>query len=136
MTFEQLDRSIDADSDSEDDMAEQAHAYRSKLALFEGLRYSMSCMHANLTLRHVKVASERAKQQASPTSPSPVSQMAGLSISRSPPPPPRPSASSKPPPPPRPAARQTPEVDNDDDDPFADSNALPTPGMEKSQPNW
>ena len=30
MTFEQLDRSIDADSDSEDDLAEQAHLYRSK----------------------------------------------------------------------------------------------------------
>ncbi|KAI6362219.1 hypothetical protein MCOR25_006291 [Pyricularia grisea] len=111
MTFEQLDRSIDADSDSEDDMAEQAHAYR--------------------------MASERAKQQASPTSPSPVSQMAGLSISRSPPPPPRPSASSKPPPPPpRPAARHNEEVEDDDDDPFADSNALPTPGIEKSQPKW
>lgn len=30
MTFEQLDRSIDADSDSEDEAAEQAHLYRSK----------------------------------------------------------------------------------------------------------
>ena len=30
MTFEQLDRSIDADSDSEDDLAVQAHLYRSK----------------------------------------------------------------------------------------------------------
>jgi hypothetical protein len=28
MTFEQLDRSIDADSDSEDEAAEQAHAFR------------------------------------------------------------------------------------------------------------
>jgi hypothetical protein len=28
MTFEQLDRSIDADSDSDDDLAEQAHLYR------------------------------------------------------------------------------------------------------------
>jgi len=31
MTFEQLDRSIDADSDSDDELAEQAHAYRSSL---------------------------------------------------------------------------------------------------------
>lgn len=30
MTFEQLDRSIDADSDSDDDLAEQAHLYRRK----------------------------------------------------------------------------------------------------------
>lgn len=33
MTYEQLDRSIDADSDSEDDLAEQAHLYRSKLSI-------------------------------------------------------------------------------------------------------
>lgn len=33
MTFEQLDRSIDADSDSEDELAEQAHLYRSKSTL-------------------------------------------------------------------------------------------------------
>jgi hypothetical protein len=32
MTFEQLDTSIDADSDSDDELAEQAHAYRSKKA--------------------------------------------------------------------------------------------------------
>jgi len=30
MTYEQLDRSIDADSDSEDELAEQAHLYRSE----------------------------------------------------------------------------------------------------------
>lgn len=33
MTFEQLDRSIDADSDSEDELAEQAHLYRSKISI-------------------------------------------------------------------------------------------------------
>ncbi|PTB68932.1 hypothetical protein BBK36DRAFT_154937 [Trichoderma citrinoviride] len=31
MTFEQLDQSVDADSDSDDELAEQAHLYRSKL---------------------------------------------------------------------------------------------------------
>lgn len=30
MLYEQLDRSIDADSDSDDDVAEQAHLYRSE----------------------------------------------------------------------------------------------------------
>lgn len=34
MTFEQLDRSIDADSDSEDEAAEQAHLYKSKYTTF------------------------------------------------------------------------------------------------------
>jgi hypothetical protein len=33
MSFEQMDRSIDADSDSDDELAEQAHMYRSKLLL-------------------------------------------------------------------------------------------------------
>ena len=33
MTFEQLDRSIDADSDSDDEMAEQAHLYNSKSSI-------------------------------------------------------------------------------------------------------
>jgi LAS seventeen-binding protein 5 len=33
MTYEQLDRSIDADSDSEDELAEQAHLYRSEAGL-------------------------------------------------------------------------------------------------------
>lgn len=30
MAFEQLDQSIEADSDSDDELAEQAHKYRSK----------------------------------------------------------------------------------------------------------
>jgi hypothetical protein len=33
MTFEQLDRSIDADSDSDDELAEQQHLYKSWLPL-------------------------------------------------------------------------------------------------------
>lgn len=42
MTFEQLDRSIDADSDSDDELAEQAHMYRSK-----SYTSSSSCIGAN-----------------------------------------------------------------------------------------
>lgn len=37
MTFEQLDSSIDADSDSDDELAEQAHAYRSKQSVLDTL---------------------------------------------------------------------------------------------------
>lgn len=33
MSFEQMDRSIDADSDSDDELAEQAHMYRSGFRL-------------------------------------------------------------------------------------------------------
>lgn len=110
MTFEQLDRSIDADSDSDDELAEQTHLYR--------------------------LATERAKgkELGSPTSPtSPVAGMAGLSLGspQSPrrTPPPRPSAATKPSMlTPRAAQRTEPSDDEDedeeDDNPFADSNAV------------
>ncbi|KAI0377001.1 hypothetical protein F5Y04DRAFT_265139 [Hypomontagnella monticulosa] len=120
MTYEQLDRSIDADSDSEDELAEQAHLYR--------------------------MATEKHKQSMSPTSPSsPVPDMAQLSISPSPPPkpmpPPRPSAASKPviaprPPPTPDSDEEDDYADDDENDPFADRNALVTPKMERGEPKW
>jgi hypothetical protein len=36
MTFEQLDRSIDADSDSDDELAEQQHMYKGRQPLNGG----------------------------------------------------------------------------------------------------
>ncbi|KAI3335537.1 hypothetical protein F4824DRAFT_463802 [Ustulina deusta] len=125
MTFEQLDRSIDADSDSEDELAEQAHLYR--------------------------MAAEKHKQSTSPTDPaspsSPVADMAGLSLNpsissrRSAPP--RPSPPSKLPAPPRPLSplSHRGEVDEDsaeedENDPFADRNAVETPMVERGEPRW
>ncbi|KAI0849758.1 hypothetical protein F5Y00DRAFT_49838 [Daldinia vernicosa] len=119
MTYEQLDRSIDADSDSEDELAEQAHLYR--------------------------MAAEKHKQAMSPTSPSsPVSDMAQLSINPSPPPrpmpPPRPSAASKPVIAPRqpspPDSDEDDYADEDENDPFADRNELATPKVEGDEPKW
>ncbi|KAI1106580.1 hypothetical protein F4804DRAFT_300469 [Jackrogersella minutella] len=119
MTYEQLDRSIDADSDSEDELAEQAHLYR--------------------------MASEKQQQAMSPTSPSsPVSDMAQLSLNpTSPPrpaPPPRPSAASKPVitlrPPPPPDSDEEDYADEDENDPFADRNAVVTPKVESGEPRW
>ncbi|KAK1759481.1 putative vhs domain-containing protein [Echria macrotheca] len=129
LTYEQLDRSIDADSDSDDDLAQQAHLYR--------------------------MATEKAKgkEPGSPGSKDSgalAAGMAGLRFSPSPPPqPPRPS------PPPRPSAaskpshltqprKNEPSDDEDDDsvndedenDPFADRNALKTPKMESDEPKW
>ncbi|KAL2115890.1 hypothetical protein VTJ04DRAFT_10145 [Mycothermus thermophilus] len=111
MTFEQLDRSVDADSDSDDELAEQAHIYRMMTEKAKG------------------------KEPASPSSPT--VEMAALSIgspTTSPRrvPPPRPSAATKPSMlPPRPtssrqaAADSSGEEDNDDEDnPFADRNAI------------
>ncbi|KAI1141546.1 hypothetical protein F5Y05DRAFT_410104 [Hypoxylon sp. FL0543] len=120
MTYEQLDRSIDADSDSEDELAEQAHLYR--------------------------MATEKHNQAMSPTSPSsPVPDLAHLSINPSPPPrpvpPPRPSAASKPaistrPPPPPESDEEDDYADEDENDPFADRNAVNTPKVESSEPKW
>ncbi|KAK1989013.1 hypothetical protein LZ30DRAFT_576861 [Colletotrichum cereale] len=124
MTFEQLDRSIDADSDSDDELAEQAHIYR--------------------------MVSEKAKQSMSPPPPD----VSGLSIGQTPsprpPPPPRPVPMSRPSPPvPAPAPAKPPrrpvhqqqaqpdsEEEDDDDDPFADKNALETPATERPEPRW
>ncbi|ETS78064.1 hypothetical protein PFICI_10126 [Pestalotiopsis fici W106-1] len=109
MTFEQLDRSIDADSDSEDELAEQAHLYR--------------------------MATEKGKQAMSPTESanpgSPVPEMDNLSINPTLPPrpaaPPRPSAASKSAFTPAPQAAvdaEESEESEDENDPFADRNAL------------
>ncbi|KAI0405111.1 hypothetical protein F4802DRAFT_564405 [Xylaria palmicola] len=123
MTFEQLDRSIDADSDSDDELAEQAHLYR--------------------------MAAEKHKQATSPTdasSPSsPVADMAGLSLNPPTSPrrsaPPVPSAQSKPlvsRPVLMPSRRDESDddsVEEDENDPFADRNAVETP-MEREEPRW
>ncbi|RBQ98263.1 hypothetical protein VDGD_05515 [Verticillium dahliae] len=120
MTFEQLDRSIDADSDSDDELAEQAHMYR--------------------------MATEKGKN-ANPDAPDMAGLNLGASPPR-PMAPPRPGAGSKPASvsptntsgptkPPRPPVQQFDDDDDeDDDDPFADKNAVATPALERGQPSW
>ncbi|KAK2627883.1 hypothetical protein QTJ16_002529 [Diplocarpon rosae] len=104
MTFEQLDRSIDADSDSDDELANQQHMY--------------------------KVMTERHKEHVS------AQQFAGLTIGNSP------THRAPPPPPQPPRPVQQPEEDQDDlekedeNDPFADRNAVGTPSFEKREPTW
>ncbi|KAK4043116.1 hypothetical protein C8A01DRAFT_32757 [Parachaetomium inaequale] len=125
MTFEQLDRSIDADSDSDDELAEQAHLYR------------------------MAIEKQKGKEPSSPTTspPPPVAGLAGLylgspqgqqeqqplSSPSRPPPPPRPSAATKPAmfSPRLAAAAAAPdsdaeqeEEDEDEENPFADRNAV------------
>jgi hypothetical protein len=108
MTFEQLDRSIDADSDSDDELAQQQHMY--------------------------KIISDKGKENEA------VSQLAGLQIGKKSPSP----ETKRPPPPPRPTARPPPPAadedsfgeEEDENDPFADRNALSTPMVEKSEPTW
>ena len=125
MTFEQLDRSIDADSDSEDEAAEQAHLYRSK------------CMNIifSLQILTILVARSKGKTNAEPTE-----AMAGLSLDKSGSPP-RVSPPAQPPRPVQPPNEESDqesveEDDDDEDNPFGDRNALPTYQVEKSQPRW
>ncbi|SPJ72497.1 related to LSB5 - possible role in the regulation of actin cytoskeletal organization [Fusarium torulosum] len=123
MSFEQFDRSIDADSDSDDELAEQAHLYR--MATIKG-----------------KEAMAKASGQ-SPTSSQPPD-LSELNISHSPahsapprPPPMLKPHSNPPPQPPRPAVvSSVPAEEEDDDDPFGDSHALDTPQHERDQPRW
>ncbi|KAF9763542.1 hypothetical protein IL306_003082 [Fusarium sp. DS 682] len=124
MSFEQFDRSIDADSDSDDELAEQAHLYR--MATMKG-----------------KDAMAKAAAQ-SPTASQPPD-LSALDISNShahgapPRPPPMSKPHSNPPPqPPRPAAASVAvaQDEEDEDDPFGDSHALETPMHERDQPRW
>lgn len=147
MTFEQLDRSIDADSDSDDELAEQAHMYRSASALFS-IRSPIHHPFPSLTIA-CKVMTDKAKSPTSPSFP-PSSDMAGLSITpASPPPPP-----SRPAAPPRPSVMSKPQShhlslpgkkstpasdedsEEDENDPFADRNAVATPKVERAEPTW
>ncbi|KAG9254659.1 uncharacterized protein F5Z01DRAFT_86106 [Emericellopsis atlantica] len=116
MSFEQMDNAIDADSDSDDELAEQAHLYR------------MATMN-------------KKEDSGSPTSAQPPD-LGNLSISTNAHAPPVPSTSTKPnapppPKPPRPAA--VPDADSepeDENDPFGDKNVVETPAFEQGEPRW
>jgi hypothetical protein len=110
MTFEQLDRSIDADSDSEDEAAEQAHLYRSTAPL----RLPIS------QILKATVAVEKGKDTANASY-----ALAGLRISSGS------SNSLQPKAPPRPVQQPADDdsdeediEEEDENDPFADRNAV------------
>ncbi|CZS96583.1 related to LSB5-possible role in the regulation of actin cytoskeletal organization [Rhynchosporium graminicola] len=107
MTFEQLDRSIDADSDSDDELANQQHMYR--------------------LMSEKGKENETAQSLAGPN-------LAGSTSPRAPPPaprqPPRPVQ-------PSPPSDEEDEVEEEDEnDPFADRNAVSTPQVERREPVW
>ncbi|KAM3079524.1 hypothetical protein ACMFMG_005944 [Clarireedia jacksonii] len=113
MTFEQLDRSIDADSDSDDELAEQQHMYKimSERRNSDTPTQQMSNLHLG------------AKSPLSPT----------FSTHRPAPPTPVQSHHQTAPEP------EEEEEEEDENDPFADRNALDaldTPATEKPQPTW
>ncbi|KAL6409536.1 hypothetical protein AUP68_05911 [Ilyonectria robusta] len=146
MTFEQLDRSIDADSDSDDELAEQAHLYRSMthpcntrarptdtsttVVALKG-KEAMASGHSPTTsqppdLSELHIATS--PKAAAPPRPPP---MAKPGQRMPPPQPPRPA-----PPPAPPAPRQEPKDEEEDDDPFGDNHVIDTPAVECEQPRW
>lgn len=162
MTFEQLDRSIDADSDSDDELAEQAHMYRSPSRppfTYPCTPPSPFFVSRTVMSDHTDalvVMSEKAK---SPTSPTFGLNALSINAPTSPPQPARPSA------PPRPSATSKPvasttglsvlggagarrtadsdesepedgDDEEDENDPFADRNAVVTPRVERGEPSW
>lgn len=151
LTYEQLDHSVDADSDSEDELAEQAHLYRSKLPSIP-ITFPAPSLSPTLPSSYLApltppspVAQLRGRESGptsptSPMSPTDVPDIAGLNISESPPrpaPPPRPSATTKPAPSmqaQRPRYYSDDESEDDDGNPFADRNEMaPTPVVEQGE---
>lgn len=128
MTFEQLDRSIDADSDSDDEIAHQAHIYRCNL-LPSYLLTPVSNHFSQDTKSCIAVTEKNKESEAA-------HQLAGLKISgnSSPTPEARPVKPPRPMQPPPISAEE--EEDDDEDNPFADSNAVVTPAQEKPEPRW
>ncbi|RCI16902.1 hypothetical protein L249_2727 [Ophiocordyceps polyrhachis-furcata BCC 54312] len=119
MSFEQLDRSVDADSDSDDELAEQAHLYR----MHTGSHKSSSSYggHTAPPPRALDLAgltlNPPAKKPAAPSIPRPSDSTTGLRR-------------------PRVDQLKASEQEEDDDDPFSDNNVVGTPPFEREQPRW
>ncbi|KAM0741491.1 hypothetical protein ACQRIT_004348 [Beauveria bassiana] len=129
MTYEQLDQSIDADSDSDDEIAEQAHLYKMVAA--------QTGKDASTAATHETPAADRLTLNE----PSPVT--ANFSSGQTP----LASAAAAATASPKTAHHRPPVVapgddlesaseDEDEDDPFADSHAAGTPAVERSEPGW
>ncbi|KAH7157598.1 hypothetical protein B0J13DRAFT_520329 [Dactylonectria estremocensis] len=125
MTFEQLDRSIDADSDSDDELAEQAHLYR--MVALKG-KEAMATGHSPTTSQPPDLSDLNITTPPKPAAPP------------RPPPMSKPGQRMPPPQPPRPAAPPAPlqvsKAEEEDDDPFGDSHGIDTPAVEREQPRW
>ncbi|KAG6047874.1 hypothetical protein E4U17_007353 [Claviceps sp. LM77 group G4] len=124
MAYEQLDRSIEADSDSDDELAEQAHRYRMMTEKAQQDREA----GGHVDSRSQDVGSAEGTDASAPPKPS------------------RPAV-----PPRRPHAPPTNDDKHDDDDddyddddddddddenPFGDKNFISTPSIERDEPRW
>lgn len=126
MTYEQLDHAFDADSDSDDEIAEQAHLYRSTFIPRCVLILRTSPIYpqfpgnnANQFSSHTAVVAQRGKEE-----------QAAKAAEMPPTRPPRPI---------QPAdleSESEEEDEEDENDPFADRNVISTPGVEQGEPKW
>ncbi|KAG5925460.1 hypothetical protein E4U42_004270 [Claviceps africana] len=115
MAFEQLDRSIEADSDSDDELAEQAHRYR---------MITQKAQQDRATGAHDASRSHDAGPAAGSDAPVPARPLPPAVPARKPPP-----ATGQ-------DADDEDDDDDDDDDPFGDKNVISTPGTERAEPRW
>ncbi|KAG6245015.1 hypothetical protein E4U24_004678 [Claviceps purpurea] len=129
MAYEQLDRSIEADSDSDDELAEQAHRYRMMTEKAQQDRE----VGGHVSSRSQDVGSAEGTDASAP------------------PKPPRPAVPLRPAVPPRrPHAppinddkhdddhdgNNDDDDDDDDENPFGDENFISTPSIERDEPRW
>ncbi|KAG5984015.1 hypothetical protein E4U55_006380 [Claviceps digitariae] len=116
MAFEQLDQSIEADSDSDDELAEQAHRYR---------MITEKAQHDRAVSGHIGSRSH---------DPGPAA--GGDAAAPARPPPPAVPARKPPVAFRQEADNDDDDDDDDDDDPFGDKNVISTPGIERAEPRW
>lgn len=137
MTYEQMDQSIDADSDSDDELAEQAHLYRStytiKICCSSSQQDAISgasteirgrkklCKNSSMLTFTLSTVVTSCKDEHGPGN-----------IDTPPPQPPRPA----PPQLESDSEEDNSEDDADENDPFADRNMVHTPAVEQGEPRW
>ncbi|OAA74386.1 enth/vhs [Akanthomyces lecanii RCEF 1005] len=118
MTYEQLDQSIDADSDSDDEIAEQAHLYR-----------MVAAQKAKDPTHETPAADRLALNEPGPaTAHAPPSRLDGAPQHRRPPVV-APGDDLE-------SASEDDDEEEDADDPFADRNFVGTPAAERHEPRW
>ncbi|KID92914.1 transporter protein smf2 [Metarhizium guizhouense ARSEF 977] len=112
MAYEQLDHSMEADSDSDDELAEQTHMYR---MITEKAQEGRAAAKNVPDLSGLTI--DTASKHAPARPPRPVAPTRRLS-----------SATSE--------DAEEEEEDDDDDNPFGDKNVISTPAAEQGEPRW
>ncbi|KAF1732674.1 Protein lsb5 [Beauveria bassiana] len=130
MTYEQLDQSIDADSDSDDEIAEQAHLYK-MVAAQRGKDASTAATHETPAADRLTLNEPSPVTANFSSGTTPLASAAAATTTASPK-----TAHHRPPVVAPGDDLESASEDEDEDDPFADSHAAGTPAVERSEPRW